>query len=106
MPLGFFVISFADALMKNLNKVYYYHNQYTVAKTSNAGANPSTDSAIVSLENEHRIPEVLYEYKPVMDFDLERVEGKAVIEGLLQARYCVQFYLSFIVLRICMFGTI
>lgn len=63
-----------------------------VADNLKRGANPSTDSAILSIRNEKLIPEVLYEYKPVVDGNMSRVDQLALVESCLQSKYVIQYY--------------
>lgn len=95
IPLGFLVIFFAQVLTTVMQKEYFCHHQFVVARNSKRDANPSTDTALVALENDRRKPDVLYEYKPRVHPDMAMVSQDALIEGLLQSRYCVQYNESY-----------
>ena len=72
--------------------MYQYHPQRVVAKNANPGRNPTTDAAIIHLIwkglcNSHYRSDVLYEYKPVIHPDVEKVKSAFLIELYLQAHY-------------------
>ena len=74
-PLGYLIVMFASELTRSLGRQFFYHNQYTVADNKKREANPSTDTALVSLVDSFYKPEALFEYKPVINPDVEREDG-------------------------------
>ena len=67
--LVFIVIHFAEVMSNVTGREYHSHPQYIVVNNFKPGQNPSTDSALVALENECRKPVTLFEYKPVTLFE-------------------------------------
>lgn len=91
-PLGAYVIFFCKELTLRSGNAYYHNQQYALTDNGKSGVNPSVDSSIISIMRTVKLPETLYEYKPVIDGDLTRVNKHHVIEGIIQARYCMQYY--------------
>ena len=89
--LGIYAVNFADILSKELSKVMMYWNQMMTADNKKRGHNPTSDTAIITLirgdQVGQKIPVVVYEYKPAVHPDPNRVNKYDLMEALLQASY-------------------
>ncbi len=70
-------------------KEYIFHPQYTVAHNKKRGPNPRADMCIVA---SGEIPRVLYECKTNVGHNVMQLDGKDIIEVLLQGYYCLRTY--------------
>lgn len=84
---------FGDVLSEQHGLLYKCHPQRNVAKNSNPGQNPSTDIAIIlkCLTGDSYISKVLYEYKPSVASFLAILDGRHLIELILQCFYVVRY---------------
>ena len=82
---------FATVVSKELAKNFSYQNQYVVARNSNPGNNPSTDTAVLILNGNYK-PKIVYEYKPVVHHTMDGVDVLALTEALLQANYVLKYH--------------
>ena len=97
--LGIYAVNFSEILSEELSKVMMYWNQMMTANNKERGQNPTSDTAIIMLLESSatsldpkKIPVVVYEYKPAVHRDPERVNDCDLMEALLQASYCLRFY--------------
>ena len=77
-----------------VERVYKVHPKFTVARNQKPGSNPSTDEAITRTVTviAHYLPRILYEYKPVVQSNLQSLEASHLMEGLVQAFYAARYY--------------
>ena len=71
------------------------------ANNKKRGQNPTSDTVIIMLLESSaasldpkKIPVVVYKYKPTVHQDPGRVNDYDLMETLLQASYCLRFYVS------------
>ena len=99
MPLlGAFIVELAEELTRCLPPFTFLADfEFPVVMSSGkAGAKPACDGAVAVIQavgdTKKQQPLLLFEYKPVIDQRVERVDPHALLEVLLQGFYCLQQY--------------
>ena len=103
--LGILCVYFSKVLSKEKGQCFKFSNQVVCARNTQPGQNPSSDSALMVVKvldvirtdyprlvvNE-MVPQIIYECKTSVNQNTHSVDSKALVEVLVQAYYCVNFY--------------
>ena len=93
-PLLGFCLATLTEVLNNVTETQSYAvvMEYPVVKTTAAGKNPSCDATVITFSDMRcsRLPLLLCEYKPRINFAAARVDPGHFIELLVQGYYCLK----------------